>query len=74
MVLLLGTVRNGQLSGASFSEVIKMPNPEPQKCSEENGVTYLESTNAVITIERENLKITCWGKYKQTFEPGLTNN
>jgi hypothetical protein len=67
-------VRNGFWSGAYACEVVYSPNPEPEKCLSNKGVTRLDISFATFTIKiNERDKIACFGKGYQTFEPGLTN-
>ncbi len=67
-----GNITAGFLPGAIYSEVIYFPNPHPDKCSTNTGVTYMKSSIAVITIKKGDKEITCWGKYKIRWNPGLT--
>jgi hypothetical protein len=59
------------MPGATFLEVIRSPNSNPEKCSTDTGVTFLKSDFATITIEKGGLKIECWRVFTTKFNPGV---
>jgi hypothetical protein len=74
MYLALGKVKSGFLPGATFSELGRLPNTNPEKCFTDTGVTKLVSDVAVIDIQYGHDKIACWGKFIFHFQPGINNN
>jgi hypothetical protein len=71
---LLGKIKEGYMPGATFLEVVRNLNPDPGKCSKDTGVTFLSSDLALIEIEAGGVKISCWGSYTTTFQPGMNYN
>ncbi len=70
----IGEVESGFLPGATFIEVDRSPNPDPDICFTDNGISKLLTDVAVITIQNGSDKITCWGNYIDKLEPGLNKN
>jgi hypothetical protein len=70
----LGIAKSGFLPGATFSEVTRFPNPDPDKCFTDTGITKLVTDVSIINIQNGRDKITCWGKYNVKLQPGINNN
>jgi hypothetical protein len=69
----LGKVDSGYLPGAIFIEVTRSPNPDPDKCFSDTGITKLVTDVSVINIKNGHEMITCWGKYVDLYQPGVKN-
>jgi hypothetical protein len=73
IVFLLGKITSTFWNGAIVSEVIYFPNPNPNNCNTQTGVTHLDSSLAHLTIKNDGQgEIDCSGSASVNFNPGLT--
>ncbi len=70
----LGQVVSGFMPGAVVTEITRSPNPDPQKCFTQTGITKLKTDVSILTISNGKDKIACWGMYTDYYKPGLNNN
>jgi hypothetical protein len=45
-----------------------------EKCFTNTGITESITAVAILTTQNADLKITCYGKYTDKFNPGFNNN
>ncbi len=71
---MLGKITSKFWKGADVSEVVYLPNPNPEDCYTEIGVTSLDSSLAHLTIKNDGQgEIDCSGSATSDFDPGLTS-
>ncbi len=70
-IFKIGAVIKGFLKGATVTEVADLTSDYPDACSTEWGLTELKTKLAIITFHIDNVKVVCFGKGMEKFEPGL---
>jgi hypothetical protein len=71
---LLENITSELWKGALVSEVIFFPNPKPNDCNTQRGVTHMVSSFAQLVIKWKDEKgeICCSGSARISINPGLT--